>query len=70
MDANEKWKAAGRPERTDEEVAAIYDTHCRPCEHLTKLGTCAQCGCILKKNLPLFTAKIKMATEHCPLDNW
>lgn len=39
------WIKAGRPVRSDEQVAEIYSTQCRPCEYLNEKGRCRLCGC-------------------------
>lgn len=65
-----KWIAAGRPVRSDEEVAKLFD-QCqsnvcglyRPKED--GVGRCAGCGCWLKRNGGLMN-KLKWATEDCP----
>ncbi len=63
-----KWIAAGRPERTDEEVAAILAEHCGGCRmYDKKREVCNSCGCPANKNLPAIRNKLKMATEACPL---
>lgn len=56
-----KWVAAGRPERTAEEIDAILAV-CKTCEHFTG-SRCKLCGCWLR-------AKAKMATESCPDGRW
>ena len=49
--AIQRWVAAGMPERTDEEVAAIFDNHCQSCPKFSKSNsTCNVCGCKLKGN--------------------
>ncbi len=69
----EKWKAAGKPERTDERVAEIYDTHCAPCENyipiplLTNRGQCGICSCLLSRDSESAN-KIRWATTRCPLE--
>lgn len=63
-----RWQQAGRPVRTDEEVAAILAI-CAPCEFWNPhgnlgLGMCRhhKCGCT--------KSKAKLATEHCPIQKW
>jgi hypothetical protein len=67
--AHTKWLAAGRPTRSPERVAEIFDTLCRPCEHFESTGvdngSCKLCGCALKRERGLLN-KINMATEGCP----
>jgi len=66
-----RWMAAGRPERSQAEVDRIYHTLCVRCEHITETGDqCRKCGCRLSTDRPALLNKIKMATEHCPLDKW
>lgn len=63
-----KWVAAGRPERTDEEIAAIYDEHCSRCDMYDKdRKICNSCGCPATKDQPALRNKLRMATEACPL---
>lgn len=64
-----KWMRAGRPERTDEDVAAICDVICPNCGHFN--GTsCNICGCPIRRSGPALRNKAKMATEHCPKGKW
>jgi hypothetical protein len=63
-----RWFAAGRPERTDEEIAAIYDEHCSKCDMYDKVRKiCNSCGCPATKDQPALRNKLRMATEACPL---
>lgn len=70
VSARVKWHAAGKPERTDEEVARIYNEVCKPCTHFKQLkgdlGWCKLCQCNL--NLGNTLNKIRWATEECPDD--
>uniref|UniRef100_A0A6M3K6I1 Glycosyltransferase n=1 Tax=viral metagenome TaxID=1070528 RepID=A0A6M3K6I1_9ZZZZ len=68
-EAIKRWNAAGRPVRSDEEVAWILREHCQPCEHYSpKRKQCKICGCFSRaKGMPEFN-KPKMATEKCPLE--
>ena len=67
LDSRSRWKAAGKPTRTDEEVRKIFDI-CKRCDHyqqLTKkLGRCKLCGCAL--NLGKRLNKLYWSTETCP----
>jgi hypothetical protein len=45
-----RWAQAGYPVRTDDEVKAILDTHCRNCQAFFDGSTCqhVNCGCSIK----------------------
>ena len=59
------------PTRSDAEVAAIFATHCRPCEHYDPTAqTCTVCGCHVRQGGAALLNKIKMATERCPKGKW
>ena len=61
----------GMPTRSDAEVAAIFATHCQPCEHYDPAAqTCAVCGCRVRQSGAALLNKIKMATERCPKGRW
>lgn len=66
-----EWLAAGRPERSDEEIQRIYKEHCEPCSWRKRHGDiCRGCGCRgAAYGMAVFN-KIKMATQHCPRDKW
>lgn len=67
--AIKKWKKAGKPKRTDEEVAQIIEI-CSQCEHLgIRFGLmyCEKCTCSLGKSQYGSLNKARMATESCPL---
>jgi hypothetical protein len=67
--AHQRWVEAGKPVRSDERVAEIYDQHCSQCPLLTetKMGqACKLCGCLLSRERN-FMNKLKWATEGCPL---
>ncbi len=69
LEAVAEWIAAGRPVRSDEEVAAIHRVLCKPC-YLCYRNTCRECGCKVRpEGLAVFN-KIKMATQHCPRGKW
>ena len=65
-----KWRRAGSPSRTDEEVKKIYEEHCSSCACLKKSAYgewCSCCGCGIKKAGGVMN-KLHFATEGCPLD--
>lgn len=78
-----RWIAAGKPERTDEQVDAILRDHCSMCE-LFKDSRCTHrdCGCQVRSSagekIPLIgwllprgmLNKLRMATERCPAGKW
>jgi hypothetical protein len=60
-----RWAAAGRPGRTDEEVAAIFAI-CEPCEQWNAdKAACKICGCNVSLKGWAIRNKARMATEHC-----
>lgn len=64
-----RWLAAGRPTRSDEEVREIFEVHCKPCEHFDERAeSCALCGCRVAASGAPLRNKLRMATEHCPLN--
>lgn len=66
-----RWEAAGRPKRTTDDVKAIYDEHCTPCEHFDpEKQSCRKCGCKVRRSGRAMQNKIAMATEHCPMKKW
>lgn len=67
--AVKKWRAAGRPVRSPEEIKVIYAEHCQPCQHFNS-GYCEVCGCRVRRSGFALTNKIKMATEACELGKW
>lgn len=63
-----KWVAAGRPERTQDEIESIYNEHCSKCAMFdVKRKVCNSCGCPASTDQPPLRNKLKMATEACPL---
>lgn len=63
-----KWVGAGRPERTQEEIEAIFNEHCSKCDMFDKeRKICNSCGCPSNTNQPAIRNKLRMATEACPL---
>lgn len=66
-----EWIAAGRPERSDEEVQRIYKEHCEPCSwRKRRSNICRGCGCRVAAYGMAVLNKIKMATQHCPREKW
>lgn len=65
------WVAAGSPERTEMEVADIYNTFCKVCPWLDKeKQACKGCGCKVSTSSVAVFNKIKMASQHCPRHSW
>ena len=63
-----RWVANGRPTRSKEEVAALFETHCKGCEMYDhKKHACKSCGCQVAGEGDPLENKLAMATEHCPL---
>ena len=63
------WKKHGKPVRSAEEMAAIYDDHCSKCEHFDN-NSCGICGCLIKRErsaLDLVDPKNYWGTTRCPL---
>ena len=66
-----EWTAAGRPERSEEEVKQIFQQFCEPCKSFAPdRNVCQQCGCRVASDGFAIVNKIKMATQHCPRDFW
>jgi hypothetical protein len=67
--AKQRWEKAGKPLRSPERVAEIYEQHCAKCPYF-KDEVCnhIRCGCPVKKET-LTRNKIEWATESCPLDS-
>lgn len=63
-----KWVKAGRPRRSDGEVAAILEI-CHRCS-LFENGGCKKCGCRVNTRKSALANKLRMATESCPIDRW
>jgi hypothetical protein len=63
-----KWKKAGRPKRSQEEVERLHSTFCAaPCEwYDEKWGRCKGCGCAVSVGSWAIFNKLAMETEHCP----
>lgn len=64
-----RWSKAGFPTRTEDEVAAIWTEHCKPCDQLVG-DRCKKCGCRNAAKGWAVTTKAKMKTEVCPLGKW
>lgn len=60
--------ATGAHMRTKEEIEAILEQHCKPCEHFTG-GSCSKCGCAVNGDKKLLN-KLAMRSEACPLEKW
>lgn len=77
LTATQRWKMAGSPTRSDEDVQRLAEECCQKCEHLNN-GICQLCGCACmtpkqeKHDLAAIVVgkalrnKIRMATEDCP----
>lgn len=63
------WTDAGKPVRDKQEVEAIYESLCKPCERYNG-KSCTLCGCKVNKSAKALLNKIRMATEVCPLGKW
>lgn len=65
------WIKAGRPTRSQQEIAAIHEQHCLPCDRYDQeKKACKSCGCQVNDlSFPLVN-KIAMATERCPEKHW
>ena len=71
-EAIKKWREAGRPKRTDEEVAEIKEKFCNEsCSWFDpEKNRCKGCGCKVTDGGVAVLNKIRMATEHCPRELW
>lgn len=63
-----RWIAAGRPTRTDQQVAALL-ANCEACEHYAD-GACRKCGCRVSASPNALANKLRMLTESCPIGRW
>lgn len=71
VSAASRWVAAGRPERSQEEIDRIYLEVCLPCPWFAPdPGGCGVCGCRLSRRRRALMNKIAMATENCPKKRW
>lgn len=69
-EAISRWKAAGEPVRSNEEINEIVEI-CQGCEHYnSKFQQCRLCGCFCRKTGMARFNKPKMATESCPIGKW
>jgi hypothetical protein len=65
-----RWKAAGKPVRSDEEVARLVVV-CQACDHYKpKWKQCGLCGCFCRGRGRAEFDKPRMETETCPKDLW
>jgi len=68
----QRWRRFGRPTRTADEAAELYNTYCAnpddPCEHLTIVGGCSRCGCKGRRSKQSVINRLLWATEGCPAD--
>ena len=65
--ATAKWAKEGMPVTNEETLKVRLET-CKGCEFwdesgFAKTGRCKKCGCSTQ-------AKLRMATEKCPIDKW
>jgi hypothetical protein len=67
--AMQRWKAAGKPERSEKEVERIVNEHCEPCVYYhSRQRQCKLCGCLCRQKGRAEFNKPKMLTERCPLE--
>ncbi len=65
------WVAAGRPVRSEEEVAEIHAQYCSQCDwYDIEQERCKGCGCKTRAEGAALLNKIKMGTQHCPKQLW
>lgn len=65
-----RWIAAGRPTRSDKEVAEIVAI-CEACnKYKADEGRCGVCGCKIHSPGIAILSKARLATERCPRDKW
>ena len=64
-----RWRKAGKPIRTDAEVANLVAI-CKRCKHYSTKGRCRACGCAVTKGAWAVMNKARMATEDCPKGEW
>ena len=63
-----RWEAAGRPLRSKERMAEIYDEICEPCDSFAD-DMCEECGCSVRREGEEMN-KLAWATTECPLKKW
>jgi len=68
-EAINKWRKAGKPKRSDEEVHNIVVNHCEKCDWYEN-RRCRGCGCNVNEWSVAVLNKARMATEHCPKGYW
>jgi hypothetical protein len=69
--AIQRWVAAGRPTRTEQQIKDIFENHCNKCEmYDQEKHSCKNCGCSLALTGNPLTNKLAMGTEKCPLGRW
>ena len=65
-----KWIAAGKPVRSPERVAELFDNVCSPCEYFVATGVdkgvCGLCRCSLKRYVGAWFNKLEWGTTRCP----
>ena len=65
-----QWHQAGRPVRSDSEVARIVAV-CRTCARWNaETQSCRVCGCRVNESAWAIKNKARMGTERCPLGKW
>jgi hypothetical protein len=64
-----KWKKAGKPIRSKEEVHNIVTDYCKKCDWYEN-NRCRGCGCQVNEWSVAVLNKARMATEHCPKGYW
>ncbi len=69
IQAVNRWRKAGKPSRTDEQVAILVAI-CHDCKYYSSKGRCRACGCTISKGAWAVTNKARMATEQCPKGRW
>jgi hypothetical protein len=62
------WARAGKPLRTAERMAELYDEKCSPCEFY-KNSACDLCGCNIRREGNALN-KLAWATTECPDGRW
>lgn len=63
-----KHITTGMETRTDEEVIQLLQL-CELCEKYAD-GRCNVCGCRISAAKNAFINKLRMKSEHCPLEKW
>jgi len=63
-----RWKLAGSPTRSPEEIRRLWLTCCGPCVHYHQdLEQCTICNCYVRDETDMKVNKLVYATERCPL---